>query len=78
MILLAPISKLGSVHIQSCKVFNSLIGMKEFLLSIDSKWNAFSICPEAYSLELDGITKHSDDWHRTFVYPFTYNSRHRE
>ena len=76
MILLSPTQRAGSVHIQSCKVFESIKDMVEYLESITSKWDNFSVCPIAYELSTaSGIKLFSDEWHRQYVYPYTYNSR---
>lgn len=75
MILLSPLSKLGSVHIQSCKYFETVLDMTEFLKSITSRWDSFSVCPEAFELSIAGIQRFSDEWHSLHVYPFTLNTR---
>lgn len=79
MILLCPITKMGSVHIQSCKCFETIADMVEFLCSVTVKWDRFSICPEAYELSTrTGIKRFTDEWHKEYVYPYTLNSRTRE
>jgi hypothetical protein len=76
MILLASVSNMGSVHIQSCKVFETVADMITFLNSITARWHNFSLCPVAYELSVySGVSKFSDEWHKEWVYPHTYNTR---
>jgi len=79
MILLTPLSKLGSIHIQSCKCFETVSDMSEFLKSITRKWDSFSVSPEAYELSAyTGIKRFSVEWHELYVYPYTLNTRMKE
>jgi hypothetical protein len=79
MILLSPLSKLGSVHIQSCKCFKDITDMQEFLKSITRKWDSFSICPEAFELSIfTNVQRLSDEWHELYVYPYTLDTRMKE
>lgn len=77
MILLSPSSRAGLIHIQSCKVFKNPTDMIDFLTNVSGIYNKFSIAPIAYLLnENTGhIELCSDEWHRYYVYPYTFNTR---
>lgn len=78
MYLLSPMSKLGYIHIQSCKVFDTLEDIQLFLSSINRQWDKFSIAPEVYRMNpISGIVPMPDDFHREQIYPYTYCSRNK-
>ena len=75
MLLLAPISGFGT-NMQKCKAFNTIEDVQEFLASITSKWDTFSVCPELYDVTAGcNVKKMGEDFHRLYVYPYTLNSR---
>jgi hypothetical protein len=53
--------------------------MIKFLKQVDGPYNKFSICPVAYSISvIGGIKEMDNEWHKKYVYPYTYNTRKRE
>lgn len=75
MIILAPSYKCGEVHIQSCKCFETIKSMQDFLESINTPFASFSLCPYAFEITEHGIKAYDDEFHSKYVFPHTYNSR---
>ena len=76
MLLLSPMSKLGSIHIQSCVGFETIEEIQQFLVGINRRLDLFAICPEVYGI-VPGckIEKMDEEYHRLYVYPYTFMSR---
>jgi hypothetical protein len=77
MFLLSPMSKLGSIHIQSCRVFKTVDDIQVFLSAITRQWDQFSIAPEVYDLNGSKPEPCSEEFHRQLIYPYTHASRHK-
>jgi hypothetical protein len=70
---------MGKVCLSSCKAYETLEQIQEFLFSIEYRWNQFTICPIVYEIQSNQkILPLSDAEHETFVWPYSYNSRHRK
>jgi hypothetical protein len=77
--LLTPNPTMGSVHIQSCRYFDSIPEIQSFLESVTDQWSSFSMIPAVYVLEAGKkVVPLDDQIVMNEIWPLTYRARKRE